>query len=244
MASNAAILRQHDRVFTLAERTHVLLDGAVTVYKAYDPSIDEYYDIDLIDRSAVDWPSFEAGFRIAQRLSPAFVTPILDIFQPDDMPGFEAILTQHQGDHYGWTRLSSEKVDEDDAIMILHGLIDAISYLHTQKVLLPDFSLEHIAISQTNEVRLTGFSTAQAYGQDTGAPAVKDELYRIGLCVQSLTPGARSPEFQELIRRLISENEDERWSLQELLDHQLLKRGFFDSVIDQAAWFRSFSDIL
>jgi serine/threonine protein kinase len=233
------------RVFAV-ERTHVLLGGALTVYKACERGTADYYDIDLVERARVDWARVEAGFRLAQGLSALHVTPVLGIFEPDGRPGFSAVLTRHDGDHYSWTRLCAGQpaVDEDDAIAILHGLIDAIAYLHAQQIALRGLAPEHIFVSQLNDVRLTGFHAAQRYAADAGAAAVKDELFRAGLCVHGLAAEPRSPEFRELLQRLIAEREDERWSLQELLDHRLLKRGLLDAAIEQAAWFRSFSDIL
>jgi hypothetical protein len=239
MAAGPTQIVHDGRSFAIAALTHTLHDGSVSVYRVVDAATCAFYDIDLVDRAAVDWPAHERGLRIALEYDLPFLTRVLEIFEPDNLPGYSAVLTQHEGDHEDWTRLSGERFAEESALVIFGGVVRAVAGLHEWKIFHNDLRVENVYFSPPDRVRLTGFNRAVKHAVVPRRSLFHDEVLALAALLDALVVPERSPALLDLLDEMRRENVLERKTLQGLKDDPLLNFGIAEVPFDTAKLFES-----
>jgi hypothetical protein len=205
-----------EHVFEVTDITHSFRDGAWVVYRAC--SGEDFYDIDLIFRDPNEWPILEAGLTLARDLPRNLVAPIVDVFEPDNLPGYLAIVSHIEEDHYTWERLNRGEFEEDEAVAIFTGVLKAVEGLHEVKVYHPCICLENIYISGDLDVRLTGLHSVVKYEGELTEEMIECEMLALGNCLKALLPTERSKGIQDLVDGLVNG----RLTLHELKKHSAL----------------------
>jgi serine/threonine protein kinase len=231
------------RSFKIQETVYSFLDDNWIVYRVCEGSSGSYYDIDLVNRAAVDWPTYEAGINLARGLSVEYIAPIIAIFEPDNLPGYWAILIQNPDDHYYWSRLLNEPLEEDEVLTIGGSIASALDDLYRRKIAYRNILLTNVYVSNTNRVTLTGFQNAVRFEGDPPAEWLQDDVLAFGEYLSAITVPQRSEGFVELIHGMTNADPLERLTFQQVVDHPLLQHGIVAVVMKKAALFESVTEL-
>jgi hypothetical protein len=225
------------RVFDVRNITHSFRDGDWTVCRVHCDQ--DFFDIDLIVYDPEEWPIWEANLAITEELPPTVVAPIFAIFEPDNFPGFRAIVTQIRDDHYEWERLTDEPIEDDEAAKsIFRQLINHVEVLRQCRVHHRAISLVNLYFNLTSsEVRLTGFQFAERY-EELSDDIIQSEHESLAECGRILVPF-----WPDLMEGLTRENPAERLTLQQVKGHCGAPMGTMDLALDATGQFESFRDL-